>query len=546
MTGLPAMHLFYLTLRQALLLNRQCCRQLSTSRTRAREVLPSKGPKPSTKNEHIRQNPVERQSDTPLRTPKLSEEWLNSRKNARELPPSIALKPSFNIKHIWQNPELYSRNCVERNYNSQSDTPFKIAQLHEQWLQSQKIARGLREKSNAIQTRLSHADTFSGLETGSHDLGEEGIERLSEEARKIKRELAPIGEREKYLLEETQRLAAELPNLTSDEKPRGGEVKIIGFINEPLNQPPSSSRDHVHIGTELDLLEFKKAATTSGWGWYFLKNEATLLEDALVGYAKKVAMEHGFAFVTPPSMVYSHIASACGFRPRDQSRQVYNIQQVEEDQGHDNPSLSLAGTAEIPFAGMEANQTLDAADLPVKVVGSSRCYRAEAGARGQAGRGLYRVHEFTKVEMFAWTAPGAEMDVFNSILSVQKTILQKLGLRCRILEMPSHDLGASAYRKQDIEAYFPSRRGRNDGWGEVTSASICTDYQTRRLNTRVKNLAGSEKKTDFPSTVNGTAVAVPRVLAALLENGWDEKGFVRIPEVLWPWMHGVQTIRKKH
>lgn len=467
--------------------------------------------------------------------------------------PSIAPKPFINVKHVRQNPELYSKNCLERNYEAQSDSPFKILKLFDEWLQSQKSARGLREKSNAIRTQLSHSRTFSGIEgEGQDGLGKKKIELL-EEARDLKKQLQIVEALEGQWNAEMEDLAVELPNLTSEQTPRGNESKILGYINEHPN-PPSTSHDrtwrnHVHIGTEFDLLDFAGAATTSGWGWYYLKNEAALLEQALIQYALKVAMQHGFTVVTPPSMVYSHIASACGFRPRDQSgeQQVYDIQQTERDQEKAKPSHSLSGTAEIPLAGMKADAVIDLADLPIRMVGPSRCYRAEAGARGVETKGLYRVHEFTKVEMFAWTAPGGEDEVFVSMLAIQNEILKNLGLHCRILEMPSTDLGASVTRKQDIEAFFPSRREKDGGWGEVTSTSNCTDYQTRRLNTRVRNPAGSQAKMDFPSTVNGTALAIPRIIAALLENGWDEKEVcVRIPKVLWPWMHGVQVIKKKH
>ena len=389
------------------------------------------------------------------------------------------------------------------------------------------------------------------MKIGGQDVTDQDRTKLLEEARGLKSKLATSTIREQQLLGEIDALAAELPNLTGEETPLGPDPKVIGYINEHPDDSaaePKPARSHVEIGADLDLLDFAGAATASGWGWYYLKNEGALLEQALIQYALKVAREHDFTIVTPPSMVYSHIVSACGFRPRDQSgeQQVYNIEQAKKDQSSDKPAWSLAGTAEIPFAGMKAKRVLDGSDLPIKVVGPSRCYRAEAGARGADTKGLYRVHEFTKVEMFAWTLPGAEQEAFDSLLSIQKTILQNLGLHCRILEMPSEDLGASATRKHDIEAFFPSRWSkRNEGWGEVTSASICTDYQTRRLATHVKNVPGSKKSLEFPSTVNGTAVAVPRVLAAILENWWDKEGFVRIPEVLWPWMHGVQTIEKK-
>lgn len=478
--------------------------------------------------------------------------FSHCRPRSRESLPSIAPRPSINIKHIRQNPELYSQNCLERNYKALSDSPFKIVKLFDEWLQSQKSTRRLREKSNAIRTQLSHSRTFSGIEGGGQDEQGKQKSQLLEEAKGLKKQLSAIEAFEGQLNYEMEDLAAELPNLTSDETPRGNQPKVLDYINEHPN-PPSTSHDrtwrnHVHMGTDFDLLDFAGAATTSGWGWYYLKNEAALLEQALIQYALKVTMQHGFEIVTPPSMVYSHIASACGFRPRDQSgeQQVYGIQQIERDLEKGKPSHSLAGTAEIPLAGIKADAVIDQADLPIRVVGPSRCYRAEAGARGVETKGLYRVHEFTKVEMLAWTAQGGEGEAFLSMLAIQKEVLQSLGLHCRILEMPSSDLGASAIRKQDVEAFFPSRREKDGGWGEVTSTSICTDYQTRRLNTRVRNPAGSQAKMDFPSTVNGTAMAVPRVLAAILENGWDEKEVcIRIPEVLWPWLHGMQVIKKK-
>jgi seryl-tRNA synthetase len=203
--------------------------------------------------------------------------------------------------------------------------------------------------------------------------------------------------------------------------------------------------------------------------------------------------------------------------------------------------MCLAGTSEISLAGMKANTAIDREELPMKRVAVSRCYRAEAGARGADTKGLYRVHEFTKVEMFAWTSPDQDeaQEIYDEMLDIQTEILQSLGLHCRVLEMPTTDLGASATRKVDMEAWFPSRQSINDGWGELTSASMCTDYQTRRLATRTR----VDGKISFPWTSNGTALAVPRVIAALLENGWDEEtGTVAIPEVLRPWMDGLERM----
>ncbi|MCJ1432356.1 Serine--tRNA ligase, mitochondrial [Xylographa pallens] len=466
--------------------------------------------------------------------------------------PSIAPKPNIDIKHIRQNPELHAQNCLDRNYGAQASHPLKIIALFDEWKALQLQGRALREKNNSLRTKLSHSKTFSGRDVADESAPTEDKATILEEARVLKQQIGEIETQEEALTTTIDDLALELPNLTSAETPIGDTPRLIEYINEHPDPPPSSaspasplSRSHVHIASALDLIDFSAAALTSGWGFYYLKNGAALLEHALVSYALSTAMAHGFTPITPPSLTYSHISTACGFRPRDAGgeQQVYSIAQSAADAHKGKPELSLAGTAEIPFAGMHAAAELDAAELPLRVVGASRCYRAEAGGRGVDTKGLYRVHEFTKVEMFAWTRPTDAPALFDAVVAVQMHILRELGLHCRVLEQPSADLGASAVRKRDIEAFFPGRRERAGGWGEVTSASICTDYQTRRLATRMR---GADGRLGWPYTVNGTAVAVPRVLAALLENGWDEeRECVRVPECLWPWMHGVREIGKR-
>jgi seryl-tRNA synthetase len=472
----------------------------------------------------------------------------------RNLKAAIAPKVTIDIKHIRQNEELYKQNAIERNYELQSSYPARINDSYQKWNIWQGQGRQLRERNNLIKRHLSKPLTdHSSLNDEEKTLLRMSKEEAIEEARILKERLSGIKDAEAGIEEEVQEMAVSIPNLTSNETPRGSEGKVLGYINDHPEPNPNSSdrvwRSHVHIGSELNLLDFAGAATTSGWGWYYLLNEAAELEQALVQYAFSVAKRKGWGMVIPPSMVYSHIAAACGFQPRDldgNATQIYNIRQNPEDISK-KPEYSLAGTAEIPLAGMKASTMLVEEDLPIKNVGVSRCYRAEAGARGVDTKGLYRVHEFTKVEMFAWTMPSPKLStkIFNEMVSIQTEVLQSLGLHCRILEMPSTDLGASAFRKIDIEAFFPSRREKDDGWGEVTSVSECTDYQTRRLDTRVKTRAKGGK-IEFPYTVNGTALAVPRVLAAILENGWDEeKMLVRIPECLWPWMDGRRVIEKK-
>ncbi|KAK3714258.1 Serine--tRNA ligase, mitochondrial [Vermiconidia calcicola] len=471
--------------------------------------------------------------------------------------PSFAPKPILDLKHIRQNPGLYQQNCFDRNYPAAANNSWRILELHNQLLERQKETLELRRRNNdvgkSIQRQAGMGDDAQGGDAG-------GTSALLEEARKLKEELRGFEEWEGGVVEEMMGLAMEVPNLSSGVTPVGDEAEVIGWMNgeEPPIVATGGGRSHVDIGKELDILDFEASATTSGWGWYFLKNEGAMLEQALIQFALHEAMARGWKVMTPPSLVYEHIASACGFMPRDQNGETQRYEIAGEP---GKPNLVLAGTAEIPFAGSQANKTLKASELPLKVIGPSRCYRAEAGARGVDTKGLYRVHEFTKVEMFAWTGPSATSShdeqsrfgsdeenesqtdtVFKEMLSLQTHILTELGLHAKVLEMPTMDLGAAAARKVDIEAFFPSRTSINNGYGELTSASICTDYQSRRLATRLKYEGKGAGKLGFPHTLNGTALAVPRVLACVLENGWDGKeGVVNVPECLKKWMPGKIT-----
>ena len=470
--------------------------------------------------------------------------------------PSIAPKPIINIKDIRQNPDLYIQTCLTRNYQPQAAHPQTIISLHEQWQELQKNGRALRERSNLLRKFLANPATTSDDEALA-SIKHLSKEEILEEARLLKTKLASIEEGETSAKKQIEDLALELPNLTSFDTPIGDEPSLLGYIGEktPATEPPPSGKpplSHVDIGTRLSILDFTAAATASGYGYYYLVGAAAQLEQALVQYALDLVTRYGWTQVSPPSMVYSHIGAACGFQPRDQhgEQQVYTIKQTREDV----PEMCLTGTSEIALAGMKANTTIPESALPLKRVAVSRCYRAEAGGRGADTKGLYRVHEFTKVEMFAWSPPDMDIstELFDEMLDIQTEIITSLGLHARILEMPSTDLGASAARKVDMEAFFPSRVRKDDeesGWGEVTSASICTDYQSRRLATRMKMPKGSvdvngediSGKLGFPWTVNGTALAVPRIIAAILENGWDGEK-VLIPEALRSRMGGKEFI----
>lgn len=503
--------------------------------------------------------------------------FSSARRNRDILRPATAPKPTPDVKHIRQNADLYAQNCIDRNYAGHAGHPSKIQQLSEEARQLDHDLKTPRSRIKQLEKTIAklHIATRQGTDGNTNEKGLSPSEELAElksEAQRLKDDSQSMTERKATCTEEINRLALSLPNLSSPFTPIGHDPTLVQYLNFNPQEPPTwtrqsqtdlQARSHVTIGTELKLLDFASSATTTGWGWYFLINEGAMLEQALVQYALSTARRRGWKTVAPPSIVYSYIAEACGFQPRDQhnEQQIWSIEQNERDK-NTKPQRSLTGTAEIPLAAMYAGCDMNASELPIKLVGASRCYRAEAGSRGVDTKGLYRVHEFTKVELFGWAdsvdgaAPSSD-DMFNELLDMQMEILTALHLPCRVLEMPSGDLGASATRKRDIEALFPSRlRAASGGsdtpvdpeihhlesaWGEVTSASICTDYQSRRLAARVRG--GGAKESRFPHTVNGTAMAVPRVLAAILENGWDaERGVVVIPEVLRPWMDGMESI----
>lgn len=463
----------------------------------------------------------------------------------QEARPPTAPKQFPDIAHIRRNVELYEKNTILRNYLRHQDAPKQIAANAQKSAEMDTTLKRPRVQIKALQAQLSKTADKS---------------KLLQEINRLKPVVDKLIRDQNELDANNRSLGLSLPNLTSPQTPVDGEAKLLSYINYNPEAPQSymKSADHATIGDKLDLVDFASASTTAGWGFYYLLNEAALLEQALVQYALSVALRHGWKVVTPPSLVYSHMADSCGFQPRDQNdeQQIWQVAQPAKDEG--KPKRSLAATAEIPLAGYYAGKDIREENLPMKVVGASRCYRAEAGSRGVDTKGLYRVHEFTKVEMFGWTDTTGSLEtavdmeswvegstkVFEEMVNIQTEILASLGLPCRVLEMPSSDLGASAYRKNDIEALFPSRMNRDSGWGEVTSASICTDYQSRRLDTRVLDKSGSRKR--FAQTVNGTAVAIPRVLAALLEHGWQEEAqVVVIPEVLRSFMGGMEVIRPK-
>jgi seryl-tRNA synthetase len=317
-----------------------------------------------------------------------------------------------------------------------------------------------------------------------------------------------------------------MPNMTHPEAPVGGEdagkeIRHGNIDARPLKFPVL---DHVELAEQHDLIDFEGGARVAGHGFYFLKNEAALLELALQQFALELLVREGFTPTITPDLARGDVLKGIGFIPRGPETQIYSIE---------NHDLNLVATAEITLGGLFAGQVIDAEKLPIKLCGISHCFRTEAGAAGRASRGLYRVHQFSKVEMFAFTLPDQSEDMHNYFLDLECEVFDSLGIPFRVLDIATGDLGGPAYRKFDLEAWMPGR-GDNGEYGEVTSASNCTDYQSRRLDIRYKNK--NEKGTSLVHTLNGTAVAISRALIAILENCQQADGSILVPEVLRKWV----------
>jgi seryl-tRNA synthetase len=342
-----------------------------------------------------------------------------------------------------------------------------------------------------------------------------------------------LREMKEKIEEHMERLAAEaavihnaMPNMTHPEAPVGGEDASKELRQGKADVRPFSFPvlDHVALAEQHDLIDFEGGARVAGHGFYFLKKEAAILELALQQYTMDFLVREGFTPMVTPDLARGDVLKGIGFIPRGPETQIYSIE---------NHDLNLVATAEITLGGLYAGEVIEAEKLPIKLCGISHCFRTEAGAAGRASRGLYRVHQFTKVEMFAFTMPDQSEDMHNYFRDLECEIFDGLGIPYRVLDIATGDLGGPAYRKFDLEAWMPGR-GTAGEYGEVTSASNCTDYQSRRLDIRFK--VKGEKGTQLVHTLNGTAVAISRAVIAILENYQQADGSIAIPEALRKWV----------
>lgn len=303
-------------------------------------------------------------------------------------------------------------------------------------------------------------------------------------------------------------------------------------------------KDHVELAEDLDLIDFIRAAKVTGAKFYYLKNELALMEFALVQYALRTVMKHGFTPFVTPDLAKQEVLNGLGFNPRGESTQVYNIENLDPASGR-GASLSLVGTAEITMGGYHMDEVLTEEELPKKYVAVSHCFRTEAGSYSKYSKGIFRVHQFTKVEMFEYTTPGESEKAHKEILNIEKELFMGLEIPFRVVDHCTADLGAPAARTFDLEAWMPGKPdkgGKMGDWAEITSTSNCTDYQSRALNIKFKD---KYNKVNFVHMLNGTAIAVSRAIIAILENFQEKDGSVVVPKVLRKYMDGIEIIKKK-
>ncbi|KAF5388609.1 hypothetical protein D9757_004607 [Collybiopsis confluens] len=441
----------------------------------------------------------------------------------RTLPP-----PRLDYRNIAENYVYKCTNALNRKASLNSEHIRHVSRLYSELNRHSRSLNAKRHARSLLGELIrKHAEM--------HD--EQAKQAALQEAKNIKDELAGMEATFTRLERELLKLALAIPNDTHPSSPLGPEDAAITLASHgPACIPASPSRDHLLVAKKLKLINVEDAANTTGNSWYFLTNEGALLELALTNYAMFVAMKHGFQPTTTPDVVRSDIAERCGFQPRDNAQQSYHLQSTSPS----SPELILAGTAEIPLAGMFADRIFPHRTLPKKVVGLGHAFRAEAGARGADTRGLYRVHQFSKLELFVVTKADKSEAAMEEMRRVQESILIGLDIPLRVLDMPTEVLGASAYRKYDIEAWMPGR----GSWGEVASLSNCTDYQARRLHIRYQE--EQDHQNVCAHTLNGTAAAIPRLIVALIENGveFDEAGepvAISLPAVLKPYWLGTSS-----
>lgn len=413
----------------------------------------------------------------------------------------------LDVKFIRDNLQLVEKSAREKGYNIEIKNVLALDDKRKEKLAK---VEELRRKRNEI---------AAAMKGGKPD------EKLIADGKNVKNELL---EQEKSLGEiekEYRILLRSVPNIIFDDVPLGGEECSVEI--KSWGDQKEGGVDHLDYAVSRDWVDFERGAKVAGAKFYYLKNELALLENALIQFGIKKVLEKDFNYITVPDLVSSKVLEGTGFNPRtsDQSDEYF----VE---GED---LALIATAEIPLTGYHMDEIIDEKDLPLMYAGFSACFRKEAGAAGKHTRGLFRVHQFNKLEMYVFCLPEKSKEMHEMILSTEEEIWQELGIPYRVINIAAGDLGAPAAKKYDVEYWSPIDRC----YRELTSCSNCTDFQARNLNIRVRRQDGS---IEVLHTLNGTAISLARTMVAMIENYATQNGKLKIPAVLRPYFNNKEEI----
>ena len=403
----------------------------------------------------------------------------------------------IDLKLLRDAPELLRDSLRRRGTDIDLD---ELIALEEQ-------VRSLRQQAESLRAEQKEAGREIAALQG--DEKQAAIDSVSQLAQKVKDANARVDE----LAAELDSKLLEVPNLVAEDA-ADGMTDADNLELRRLGTPASDGKDHAALGEALDIIDTERGAKVSGSRFGYLKGKGALLEFSLVRWAMDHLVAAGFTPMVPPVMVREHALEGTGFFP-EAREQVYSIPKDE---------LFLVGTAEVPLAAYHGDEIFDPEDLPIRYAGFSTCFRREAGTYGKDTAGIFRVHQFDKVEMFVFIDPEESAAEHDRLLEIEEQLVKELEIPYRVVNVAAGDLGASAVKKYDIEAWFPGEQN----YREITSCSNTTDYQARRLRIRVRKESGNE----VLHTLNGTACAVGRTILAILENHQQPDGSVVIPEAL--------------
>jgi seryl-tRNA synthetase len=414
----------------------------------------------------------------------------------------------LDIRYIRDNPGLVQKNADQKGYKV---SVKELLVVDDERRKLSQKADELRGRRNQIATQIKGGKP-------SPDLISEG--------KQLKTDLVDYDKKLSAIDDKFNLLINGLPNIVQPDVPIGSEDKSI-VVKEWGGRPlENGAVNHLDYATSRDWVDFERGAKVASAKFYFLKGDLALLENAMTRFALDLVLKKGFTYLLVPALVNSRIATGTGFAPRtsDQSDEYY----IE---GED---LVLNATAEMPITGYHADEIIDEAKLPLRYVGYSASFRKEAGTYGKYTRGLFRVHQFNKLEMYIFATPEQSIAMHQEILAIEEEIWQAIGIPYHIINIATGDLGAPASKKYDIEYWSPV----DQKYRELTSCSNCTDFQARNLNIRLRRQNGD---VEFVHTLNGTAISLARALVAVIEN-FQTDGKLRVPDVLQPYMSDRKTL----